>query len=320
MTVVDKRGRAMIGQLGRRGFLGGAVVSLGATLGVRGALAAPLPHEDFSFLFVTDTHLEPELNATAGCASAFAKARAIGGDFVIQGGDHIFDALGVSRGRAQMLLDLYDRTQQDLALPIRNVIGNHDCLGIYPKSGVSPSDPLYGKAFYQDHFGPLYYAFSHRGVRFVVLDSIGITADRNYEGRIDDVQLAWLARTLDAIPPGTPIVLVSHIPLVTAFDCYAPPPPVAETHHKNSVVNAYAVLALLSGHNVLGVLQGHTHINETILWRGIPFVTGGAVSGNWWHGTHLGTPEGFTVVSIAGNRMTTRYESYGFHSVDPHNT
>ncbi len=306
---------------GRRAFLSlsaGAGLAAGGLLPVRAA--TPLPHDSFSFLFITDTHLQPELDAAGGCHACFARARAIGGDFAIQGGDHVFDALGVGRPRADGLIGLYTRTEQDLGMSVRHAIGNHDCFGVYTKSGVQPTDPLYGKKFFEDHFGRLHYAFDHRGVHFVVLDSIGITADRDYEGRIDADQLAWLAADLAALPAGTPIVVVSHIPLVTAFDSYAAPPQPAPAHHKDSVANAWQVIPLFAGHNVLGVLQGHTHINETVLWRGVPYVTGGAVSGNWWHGTRLGTPEGFTVATVADNRLVTRYETYGFKSVDPHNT
>ena len=277
-------------------------------------------HDAFSFLFVTDTHLQPELDAAKGCAMAFARARAAGGDFAIQGGDHVFDALGVPRLRADRLVSLYARTEQDLGMAVHHTIGNHDCFGVYPASGVAPTDPLYGKKFFEDHFGRLYYSFDHRGVHIVVLDSIGITADRDYEGRIDADQLAWLAGDLRAQPAGMPIVLVSHIPIVTAYDSYAPPSLPAPRHRKNSVVNNQDVIALLDGHNVLGVLQGHTHVNETVWWRGVPYVTCGSVSGNWWHGTHLGTPEGFTVVRVENNRLYARYVTYGFRSVDPHNT
>ncbi len=308
----------------RRRFLSSAGAAGLVSAGLPEAAARPVsqvrPHEPFSFLFLTDTHLQPELEAAKGCSMAFAAARVAGGDFAIQGGDHVFDALGVPRVRADLLVSLYTRTEQDLEMAVHHAIGNHDCFGVYPASGAVPTDPLYGKKFFEDHFGRLYYAFDHRGVPVVVLDSIGITADRDYEGRIDAEQLAWLAADLGALPAGTPIVLVSHIPLVTAYNGYAPPPQPAPRHHKNSVVNGYEVIALLAGHNVLGVLQGHTHVNETVLWRDVPYVTCGAVSGNWWHGTHLGTPEGFTVVRVEENRLSTRYVTYGFRSVDPHNT
>ena len=164
------------------------------------------------------------------------------------------------------------------------------------------------------------YTLHGRPISTTGADTTGFTADRDYEGRIDAEQIAWLSRDLASLPPGTPIVVVSHIPLATAFDSYTSPLQPAPAHHKNSVANAWQVIPLFAGHNVLGVLQGHTHVNETVLWHGVPYITGGAVSGNWWHSTHLGTPEGFTVVTVADNRLTTRYETYGFRSIDPHNT
>jgi len=277
-------------------------------------------HQPFTFLFITDTHLQPELDATNGCHMAFRKARGIPADFAIQGGDHVFDALGVPAMRANGLMDLYRRTAEDLTMPVHNAIGNHDCFGVYTQSGARPTDPLYGKKYFEDAFGALYYSFDHKGVHFVVLDSIGITADRHYEGRIDAVQIAWLKKDLAAQPLGTPMVIVTHIPLVTAVEGYTPPPATPPAHHGLSVINAYEILLIFDRYNVIGVLQGHNHIVERIDWHGILYITGGAVCGNWWHGLRLGTPEGFMVVDIADGKLTTRYETFGFRSVDRHDT
>ena len=275
---------------------------------------------DFTFLFLTDTHLQPELNAAQGCAQCFKKARTIRSDFAIQGGDHVFDSLGVGRERATSLYDLYAKTEQDLGMKLHHTLGNHDCLGVYPDSGVLRNDPLYGKKIFEDRFGKTYYSFDHKDVHFVVLDSIGITDDGAYEGRVDAVQLDWLTADLKALRPGTPIVVSTHIPLVTAFSSYAPPPASDPKHHSLTVANANEVMARFAGHNLLAVLQGHLHINETVIWKDVPYITSGAVSGNWWHGTRLGTPEGFTVVRIENGKLSTRYETYGFRSVDPNNT
>jgi 3',5'-cyclic AMP phosphodiesterase CpdA len=306
----------------RRNFL-----SLAGAAGVSAAFRNPLFGEangggtgDFTFLFLTDTHLQPELNATEGCAQCFKKARAIKSDFVIQGGDHVFDSLAVSRERATSLFDLYGKTEQDLGMKLYHTIGNHDCLGVDLKSGVAPTDPLYGKKIFEDRFGKTYYSFDHKGVHFIVLDSIGITDDRAYEGRVDETQLSWLAADLKELRAGTPIIVSVHIPLVTAFNSYVPLPAAEPKHHGGSVANAYQVIALFEGHNVLGVLQGHTHINETVVWKGVPYITSGAVSGNWWRGTRLGWPEGFTVARVENGKLSTHYETYGFKSVDPQNT
>ena len=274
----------------------------------------------FDFIFLTDTHLQPELDANNGCAMAFRKMRTLKADFAIQGGDHIFDALGVSKQRSLGLFDLYDKTQQDLCLQVHHTIGNHDCFGIYAQSGMQPTDPLYGKRYFEDHVGKTYYSFDHKGVHFIVLDSIGFTPDRAYEGRVDGPQIDWLAADLSAQGAAKPIIVSVHIPLVSAIDNYTPVSATPPAHHGNTVVNSSDVTRLFEGHNVLAVFQGHTHINERVDWHGVPYITSGAVSGNWWHGTRLGTPEGYTVVSLRGGRLSTRYETYGFQSVDPQNT
>ena len=280
---------------------------------------APLV-EDFDFIFFTDTHLQPELDASKGCAMAFRKMRVLHADFAIQGGDHIFDALGVPQQRSFSLFDLYDKTQQELGLQVHHTIGNHDCFGVYPQSGMQPTDALYGKRYYEDHVGKTYYSFDHKGVHFIVLDSIGLTPDRAYEGRVDATQLMWLANDLQSQVAAKPIIVSVHIPLVSAIDNYSPVPAAPPAHHGNTVANSAEVTRLFTGHNVLAVFQGHTHINERVDWHGVPYITSGAVSGNWWHGTRLGTPEGFTVVSLRGGKLSTRYETYGFQSVDPNNT
>ena len=323
MIIGDYHGFVMT-SLSRRRFL----TLLGAT-GVSASvapslLAAAAPsaqvQEPFTFLFVTDAHIQPELNGVVGTDMAFKKARAVKADFAINGGDHVFDALGVPKQRALTLFDLYEKSEQDLGVKVYHTVGNHDVLGIYSASGIAQDDPLYGKKLFEQRFGELYYSFDHKGHHFIVLDSIGITPDRAYEGRIDAAQLQWLAADLAALPSGTPVIVSVHIPLVTAFGAYTPEQTVAPTHHSLSVANANQVLDLFTGHNVLGVLQGHTHINETVLWKGVPYSTSGAVCGNWWHGTRLGTPEGFTVVTVANNKLTTYYEPSGFQSVAPQNT
>lgn len=227
-------------------------LSLGAplvALTARAAAAAAMPEragDSFSFAFVGDCHIRPELGADRACAQCFEQISASPVDFVIQGGDLVEDALEVGRARATLLMDLYQRTERaHLRKPIHHVIGNHDCFGVFPKSGIDPSAPDYGKRFYTDRFGPRYYAFDHKGVHFVVLDSIGLTPDRSYEGRVDAEQLAWLRTDLAAQPRGTRIVAVTHIPLVTAMRCYEPEAWLDTPHNWTYVENGREVLRIL---------------------------------------------------------------------------
>ena len=276
-------------------------------------------------VFFTDTHTQPELRAGEGTALAMAKIKSLRPDLCIQGGDHCFDLAAVPRERSLMLLDLYTKTEHTLdGIPVEHVIGNHDVFGRDTASNVEPSDPLYGKKAFEQRFNTkTYRSFDRAGYHFVVLDSIGITAEREFDATIDAAQLAWLKADLAATLAGTPILIASHVPLVSAVAQYAPPDDKAAKAaqyqaltnlHGLLVGNASAVLALLDGHNVIAVLQGHTHINETVYWRDVPYITSGAVSGNWWRGSRWGTPEGFTVLELAGGIARWHYETYGWKS------
>ncbi len=295
-------------------------MSLAAATGAAAAIppsmmAAPAA-EEFSFLFITDTHLQPELHATEGCRMAFQKARTIHADFVVQGGDHIFDGLAVPLSRSLPLFATYEETQQQLGLKTYHTIGNHDVLGIYKASGMNPGDVNYGKAYFEQHIGPLYQSFDHKGVHFIVLDSIGLTPERGYYGLVDDAQMTWLKADLAKQGPSKPIIIISHVPIISAYYYYLQPPAKPSAYNSLTVSNGWRIWPLFEGHNVLGVLQGHTHVNERVEWHGVPYLTSGAVSGNWWKGVHDGTPEGFTVCTVRGGKLITRYETYGFHA-DP---
>jgi Icc protein len=297
--------------ISRRHFISLAAVS-GAAMVAPSSLLAAAAVPEFSFIFLTDTHLEPELHGAVGTSMAFKKASTLHADFAIQGGDHIFDALAVPTSKSMELFRIYDETQQQLGLKTYHTIGNHDVVGLYPASGMNPSDKLYGKVYFQEHIGPLYQSFDHKGVHFILLDSIGFTPERAYYGLIDDAQMTWLKTDLEKTGPTTPVIVVTHIPMISAYGQYMAPPATPSKYVSLTVSNAHDVWPLFVGHNVLGVLQGHTHVNERVEWRGVPYITSGAVSGNWWEGTHYGTPEGFTVCTVRDGKLMTRYETYGF--------
>jgi 3',5'-cyclic-AMP phosphodiesterase len=306
--------------LNRREFLGAtagaaATLALGgqSTLAVLNVASAP---ESFDFVFFTDTHIQPELNAPQGCAMCFQKIAGIKCEFAIMGGDHVFDATAVDGRRAKEVFDLYQKTEQSLQMKLHQAIGNHDLRGISTASGLSPNDPQYGKKMYEDRVGSkTYYSFDHKGYHFIVLDSVQPTSDRMWEARIDEPQLAWLADDLKKIGPRAPVIGVTHVPLVTAFASYAAEVQAAEKYNTLTVANSAQVLDMLGNYNVISVLQGHTHVNEFVNYKNVDFITSGAVCGNWWRGVRMGTPEGFTVVSLRDGKISTRYETYGFKSV-----
>lgn len=281
------------------------------------AAAGPKPAGSFDFVFFTDTHIQPELDAAHGCAMAFAKIGALNSDFAICGGDLVYDVLEAGRNRADMLFDLYQRTEDSLKIPLHHTIGNHDLFGVLTNSGVAPSDPFYGKKMYEDRIGArTYYSFDHKGYHFIVLDSISPTPDRFWEGRIDATQLQWLSDDLSRVEPRAPTIVITHVPLVTGYLAYGPKPNGQPRYDTVSVANSSEVIALLTDRNILAVLQGHLHINELVNYKNCQYICCGAVCGNWWHGPRLAFPEGYTVVSLRDGQITWRYETYGFKSVD----
>jgi 3',5'-cyclic-AMP phosphodiesterase len=307
--------------LDRRKFLKTAAVT-GAAAAFGGAAAFDLAADtqapgSFDFVFFTDTHIEPELNAAHGCDLCFKKIAALKPEFAIMGGDHVYDATSVGADRANTVFDLYKKTEQSLQMPVHHAIGNHDPFGIIEKSGVPTSDPAYAKKMYEDRIGKTYYSFDHKGYHFIVLDSIQPTDDRLWEARIDDKQMTWLADDLKAAGTNTPVIGVVHVPLVTAFGTFtADASRPGNKYNTLTVANSPQVLKTFEGHNVIAVFQGHTHVNEIVEYKNTKFITGGAVCGNWWHGPRMGVPEGFTVVSLHEGKLTTRYEPSGFQSVD----
>ena len=79
-----------------------------------------------------------------------------------------------------------------------------------------------------------------------------------------------------------------------------------------AIENSHEILKLFKEHNLKIVLQGHLHIIEEIIVDGIHFITGGAVSGRWWKGPHLGYDEGFVVLDVSGENFKWFYETFGW--------
>jgi 3',5'-cyclic AMP phosphodiesterase CpdA len=294
--------------LNRRSFLtAGAAGVLGAVIALGESAAA----DSFSFVHFTDVHIQPELHAADGTRRCIAKINALKPDFALCGGDLVFDACAVTMPRARQVFDLYAETVKPLNMRVHTIIGNHDVYGISTNGGVAPTDSQYGKRMFEDRIGPLYSSFDYQGWHFVLLDSIknGIPG-KEFIGFVDDDQIAWLRNDLARMRPGSKLAVVTHVPLASSVLQLVPDP--WKTAEIYLVTNAQAVLEVLWPYRPKLVLQGHTHIRETVTYNGCQFITSGAVCGNWWKGPRDGHPEGFGVLTVRGDEVQWRYETYGF--------
>ena len=268
----------------------------------------------FSFAFLTDIHLLQEKGAVEGLNMALDKVEEYEPEFVLTGGDQVFDAYDQQFEAADRLYDLYLKNIERIAVPIFNTLGNHDIFGVGRESGVDPSHSEYGKnMFAKRQAENRYYSFDHKGWHFMVLDSVQLKGEGGYRGGIDADQMTWISEELENLERGTPIVISTHIPFISvSFQLREEP-----GEYRNSgllVDNAFEVLGLFKGYNLRLVLQGHLHAYEDILFRGVRFITGGAVSASWWDGPLRGMEEGFLLVQIKGDAIDSQYIDYDWEA------
>lgn len=282
----------------------------------------PEPQEEsndkgFSFVFMTDIHLKPEMGAPEGFQMAMDSVNALKPDFVITGGDLVDDALYSTHERADTLYRLYKEMSAGFDMPVYNTIGNHEYYGYNAKPAVDPSHPEYGEKMFENRIGKRYYSFNHKGWHFMVLDGIE-KGDGNwgaYVGKVDEEQLQWIRDDLAKLKPETPIVVVTHIPLVSIMPQITNGPLYAE-NQSSLVTNQQDVLAPFREMNLKLVLQGHLHaLEDNNLMGRVHFLTGGAVCGRWWR-----TPddselqEGFVKIDVKGDDFSWEYVDYGWET------
>jgi Icc protein len=268
-------------------------------------------NEPFSFAFLTDIHLTPDLNAVAGFKQAIQTVNDLNPDFVITGGDLIMDALGQRYTRADSLYNLYSEAAGNFKMPLHNTMGNHEIYGIYKSSGADSLNPEYGERMFEKRLGNSYYAFEHKGWKFMILNSIEDTKKNRYTGKIDEKQISWIKDELQKTDSLTPIVISTHIPFITANTQKYEGTTIANDS-STVIYNGKEVLDLFAGHNLKLVLQGHLHTVEDIYIDGIHFITGGAVSAGWWKGPNRGFEEGFMLITTENNEITWKYVDYGW--------
>lgn len=272
----------------------------------------PDAESSFTFVFMTDIHLQPEKNAIQGFRKAINTVNKLSPDFVITGGDNIMDASAQSWGRSDSLYRLFESMIKSFEMPVYTTIGNHDLFGIYEQSGISTNHSEYGKNMYENRLRNRYYSFDFKEWQFIVLDGVGITNDRRYRGFVDSKQLKWLEKQLQSIGKQKPVIISIHIPLLSVESHFALGP--TKAFKDNSIVNnANEVRAVLKDYNIKIILQGHTHFLEDIFYNGIHYITGGAVSGSVWNGKRFEMEEGFLLIQInKDNSFNWEYIDYGW--------
>ncbi len=184
-----------------------------------------------------------------------------------------------------------------------NLIGNHD-LDLSARSDEGSSRT------FLEHFGPAYFSFNRGKIHYVVLDDVFFLGGQkdNYVGYVTEQQLAWLERDLALVERGSTVILNLHIPTHTHQHVREQQ---AESRFHN-VANRQRLYEVLQGYR-LHIISGHTHCNEVIVGDAYTEHIHGAVCGAWWTGDICvdGTPNGYGVYDIDGDRIRRRYKATG---------
>lgn len=253
-----------LGRLDRRAFMKVSAAVLGATM-AKGLVTpgsfqlidvaqAQGPAQPFRVAYISDSHLyRRDLNDRFVNALMRAVDDVNGldpqPDFVLYGGD--LAQLGQPEE-----LELGAQILKNLKAPVRMMVGEHDWF-------LDMGDK------WKSLFGEPVYSFDHKGVHFVVLNSIiekdfwtarkltpmqrmqtvaGLDNSVQSPFSVGDEQRAWLAQDLAKLPASTPLVVFSHSPL---YKLYRP--------WNFWTDDAEQVQALLKKFKNVSVVHGHTH-------------------------------------------------------------
>lgn len=300
-------------ELSRRTFLkSGSLAAAGLALPWWACRSMPRP--DFTAAFLTDMHVDGRNQAPEGWKKSLVSAmgQPVKPDFVITGGDLAYDCLHkgtVEEADAQYAL-FNAAVNEVVDVPIYHTIGNHDCLGVYNDSGMSPDDEWFGKRNFLKRFNrdKTHLSFQHNGWTFALLDTVN-TDNRDYKGEVDAEQIKWLEAELGST--SNPAVVVGHIPLFSNYHETEKGNSVVD-HPKETVHNANDVVKAFDGKKVRLMLAGHLHINESWTFRGTEYANIGAVSGSWWRGPRDGFQEGYAMLEFYGDQARWSYVDYNW--------
>lgn len=263
--------------------------------------------QEFEFAFMTDIHIKPEMNAPEGFQMAIDKANELNPDFVLTGGDLVYDVMRGNQERGDTLFSLYTEMIKGFNMPVYHCVGNHDLFGIYEESPEDSNHPDYKYGMFERYLGKTYYSFDHKGWHFIVLNSLDVTPNKRYTGIFHKEEMEWLKENIAKVDKSTPIVITTHLPMISNYA------QVNGSEGRRNVSNAHEVFNLLENHNLKLILQGHIHWKEYgFINDRFHYITGGSIAGNGWKGRRHNTREGFMMIKVKGDGFTWEYVDHGW--------
>lgn len=291
--------------------LGAALIAPSITL----AAPNPVRKRVLRVAHLTDVHLKNELGAPAKFAKCLhhVQQQTPKVDMILNGGDIVFDMNKENMDTINAQWKLYkDILKSDSTLPVTYCLGNHDIWWAENNKGQA----VYGKQYSMDQLqlSKPYYSMVKSGWKFIILDSVNLDIDGTwYIGKLGDEQFGWLEQELKSTDPKMPVLIMSHIPILTATNLI-----------EDDIVNRWQmyggdmhtdvskIIKLFYQHpNVKLCLSGHIHLRERLEYNNVTYICDGAVSGAWWNGNRRETAPGYGLVDLYNDgTFEERYINY----------
>jgi len=302
----------------RRDFIGNSA-GLGAVVltNPSAILTTQIKKPPIRVAHLTDIHIKPGKDIEASVAKAMHHAQILVPeiDFIINGGDSIWDSLEADKEKTQIQWDLFTSIlKKEISLPVYHCIGNHDIWGWFIKENKPENERQYGKVWVVEtlQMRNRYYSFSKDKWHFIVLDSTQLNPAGGYIGKIDEEQLAWLQTELASVAKEKFICIVSHIPILSIcaglfFDK-------TEANgdlkiQRNLMHSDFFTLKKIFNNypNIKVCISGHIHLQDELNYLGIKYYCNGAVSGNWWKGSFQEFAPAYAMLEFYDDGTSKRY-------------
>lgn len=209
----------------------------------------------------------------------------------------------------------YKERMCQLQLPWYNVMGNHDMnLDV-------PTDELSDETF-ERNFGSTNYSFNYGKAHFIILDNILYPDPRNekrYWGGYRDDQLQFVENNLKFVAKDKLVIVAQHIDMKNYGEEWF------------RLSDRQQLFNLLKDYENVLILSAHTHYQDQVEYTEVHGWEGskplheynvGTTSGDWYSGKidenglpdatmRDGTPQGYAILNINGNKYDVDYRLAG---------
>ncbi|WPU97236.1 metallophosphoesterase [Mucilaginibacter sp. cycad4] len=291
--------------------IGGLLLAPSLALGNTTQAAKP----SLRIAHITDVHLKDKFDAPARFTRCLhhLQQQTPKVDMVLNGGDIVFDMnkenIGTINDQWKLVQNIM---KNECSLPVHYCLGNHDIWWYEDDKGQA----IYGKKYALDKLQLVkpYYSMVKNGWKIIVLDSVHLDIDNTwYIGKLGDEQLNWLSDELKATDANMPVMVMSHIPILTALLMI-----------EDDIVNKWTMLGgdmhtdtakiinlFYRYPNVKLCVSGHLHMRDKVVYNNVTYLCNGAVSGAWWEGNRRETAPGYGLIDLyADGTFEEKYVNY----------